>query len=1056
MSFETGSFIGPYQILGSLGRGGMGSVFRALDTRLHREVALKVLHEDLSMPEMHERFLREARAASALNHPNIRTIFDIGDHNGDPYMVMELLDGETLRDSIDRGPMPVAEVLAYGIEVAEALAAAHAKNIVHRDIKPANVFLVPRPSGAWQAKVLDFGLAKIERLTGHSQHTQDLTVTGSTVGTVAYMSPEQARGEQLDTRSDLFSLGVVLYEMATGYVPFDGATSAVIFVNILSHDPPAMKSFGANVPKELEKVILKLLAKDRKNRYQSARDVAAALEEIRDGGKKATWMQRSKPPVNDPGDPRSVDRRIRRTSSPPVPGGRRENDLPERASQPFIPPSKMGVPAVSPEQAHASGPTDATEINIPAAGWRPPAPHSSQGSAHHAEDKTAAVAVASGQRSAQRRAASGAGVVAARPRASYESNVEAEPEKKSNKTLLFAAVAVLVIAAGAFAFFRFRNKSVVSDVMAPGQAVMVTAIQNDTGDSTLDDWVASAVAMELSQSPSVAYRGPESFRAQLSGDSAASQPVDEAKARQVATDSGVPVFLFGRISSSGAGYDIELTLHETSSNRKLATFTDRAVSKEQIGVSLDRLAQPLRAALGESNADIQKTSVSFNSLASSSQEALREYARGEIALRVWQPALAMQAYERAVAADPAFVQPELKLALLYEAVGAHDAAAAAASSATANAAKSGQRLAALSALAQELFVSGNLPKASELAKAYLTAFASDPDGFRLQAVVDRKMGRWAEAGQAAQEGLKLNPGDGSLYREAEVAMTAQNRYEAALELERQAVKAGSKHNDQELLVAYLQGKDDLLAAQIELARQHPDALTVAPAYATYLDNTGRLQTGAAVWRQAISSVSQNPKLAAVAATFAGQAALDRALVSDCGGAKAFLPSATSISPRAAYYAGLAAAMCGDEAAAQQHLSALNSQQGTAAKEYFVPLVTAAIQLKTGQPAAALDLLSKAKAYDTITIGAYLRGLAQVATGKPQVALIDHQVQLQHRGQSLLTGGTVYPAAQIGLAHAYDAMGDHNNAAPAYKAFATLWKDADAGSPLLMEAKAKGR
>jgi tetratricopeptide (TPR) repeat protein len=265
-----------------------------------------------------------------------------------------------------------------------------------------------------------------------------------------------------------------------------------------------------------------------------------------------------------------------------------------------------------------------------------------------------------------------------------------------------------------------------------------------------------------------------------------------------------------------------------------------------------------------------------------------------------------------------------------------------------------------------------------------------------------------------------------------------------------------KHNDQELLAAYLQGKDDLLAAQIELARQHPDALTVAPAYATYLDNTGRLQAGAAVWRQAISSVSQNPKLAAIAATFAGQAALDRALVSDCGGAKAFLPSATSISPRAAYYAGIAAAMCGDETAAHQHLSALNSQQGTAAKEYFAPVVTAAIQLKTGQPAAALDLLSKAKAYDTITIGAYLRGLAQVATGKPQVALIDHQVQLQHRGQSLLTGGTVYPAAQIGLAHAYDAMGDHNNAAPAYKAFATLWKDADAGSPLLMEAKAKGR
>lgn len=1042
---ETGSFIGPYQILGSLGHGGMGSVFRALDTRLQREVALKMLHEDLTMPGMHERFLREARAASALNHPNICTIFDIGDYQGSPYMVMEMLSGETLRDAIDRGPLPIAEVLAYSIEAADALAAAHAKGIVHRDIKPANIFLVPRPSGSWQAKVLDFGLAKIERL-GASQLTQDLTVSGSTVGTVAYMSPEQARGEQLDARSDLFSLGVVMYEMVTGYVPFDGATSAVIFVNILSHDPPAMKSFGANVPKELEKIILKLLSKDRKQRFQNAGEVIAALEEIRTGKKGGGWLQRSKSaPSNSSGDPQSVDRR--RKAVPPVAGGRRSNDLPARASQPFISPSKIR------QAQRPSGPTDATHIDIPAAGWRPPASRASQ-PAVRPEDKTAAVAVASGPRSAARPAISGSGIAAASAPPSYNDVAYDDPGKKSSKMPLMVAAAVVVLAAGAFGFLKFRGQgSVVSDVMTPGQAVMITAMQNDTGDATLNDWVPAGLAFELSQSPSITFRGPEAFRAAMAGNGA-NEIVDIAKAKQVATAAGVPVFLFSKISSSGASYTIDLSLNETSSGRTLASFSDKAASKEQIGVTLDRLAQPLRAALGESNGEIEKTSVQFNSLASSSQDALRAYALGEIAFSQWHTAEALAAYEQAVAADPAFAQAHLKLALLYEALGADDVAATEANAVNANAARRGKRLTSLGEIVSEAFDAGDLVKAADLLKSYSKDFPNDADGFHLQAVVNRKLGRWADAAQAAQEGLKLNPSDGSLYREAEFAMIVQNRYEAALELERQANKEGSHHPGLQLLAGYLQGKEDVVEAQVASIKAHPDAASNA-AYATYLDNLGKLQAGAAVWHQATNEAAQNPKLAAVAATLTAQAALDRALVSDCAAARGFFGSGSAMTSTALYYSGLAAAMCGDAAVAQQRLSALQAHKGTAAKEYLAPTVSAAIALKSGQANAAIDTLTKAKPYETLTIGAYLRGLAQVASGKPQIALIDHQAQLQHRGQSVVTGGTVYAASQIGLAHAYDAMGDHINAAPAYKAFATLWKDADS-SPLLSEAKAKGK
>src|SRR5271168_2944746 len=262
---EIGQRFGPYEILGRLGGGGMGYVFRAWDERLHREVAIKLLHDDYTMPGMRERFLLEARAASALNHPNICTVFDIGEQDRNPYLVMELLEGETVKDRIAHGALSSEEIVRYGIEIADALTVAHAKGIVHRDIKPANIFLVKTPNGKSQAKVLDFGLAKIELEArgGRESRRLDLTLAGATVGTLSYMSPEQARGQALDERSDLFSLGVVMYEMATRQVPFQGATSALIFVQLLGHAPEPVHYWNEAIPKELEKIILKLLSKER-------------------------------------------------------------------------------------------------------------------------------------------------------------------------------------------------------------------------------------------------------------------------------------------------------------------------------------------------------------------------------------------------------------------------------------------------------------------------------------------------------------------------------------------------------------------------------------------------------------------------------------------------------------------------------------------------------------------------------------------------------------------------------------------------------------------------
>src|SRR5277367_4660287 len=279
---EIGQRFGPYEILGKLGGGGMGHVFRAWDERLQREVAIKLLHDDYTMPGMRERFLQEARAASALNHPNICTVFDIGEQDRNPYLVMELLEGETVKDRIERGALSAEEIVRYAMEIADALTAAHSKGIVHRDIKPANIFLVKMPDGKSQAKVLDFGLAKIELEArgGWGSRKLDLTLAGSTVGTLAYMSPEQARGEALDARSDLFSLGSVIYEMATGKLPFPGTATADVFAALLMKEPEPPRKLNPAISKEGERIILKLLAKDKTQRYQTATELRMDLEQL--------------------------------------------------------------------------------------------------------------------------------------------------------------------------------------------------------------------------------------------------------------------------------------------------------------------------------------------------------------------------------------------------------------------------------------------------------------------------------------------------------------------------------------------------------------------------------------------------------------------------------------------------------------------------------------------------------------------------------------------------------------------------------------------------------
>ena len=290
-----GSEVAHYRITAKLGSGGMGVVYEAEDTKLGRHVALKFLPVEMAQDAAAlERFQREARAASALNHPGICTVHAIDQHAGQHFIAMELLEGETLAERIRRGPFELASLLELGIQIADALESAHAKGIVHRDLKPANIFVTPRG----QAKILDFGLAKIERPqpAGGSEaptavQPNELTSAGTTMGTVSYMSPEQARGQLTDARTDLFSLGTVLYQMATGALPFQGETSAVVFEAILNREPAPVTQLNPGLPADLGRILSKALEKDRNLRCQTATELKTDLLRLKrdtdSGGRRA-------------------------------------------------------------------------------------------------------------------------------------------------------------------------------------------------------------------------------------------------------------------------------------------------------------------------------------------------------------------------------------------------------------------------------------------------------------------------------------------------------------------------------------------------------------------------------------------------------------------------------------------------------------------------------------------------------------------------------------------------------------------------------------------------
>ncbi|MDE1175461.1 MAG: protein kinase [Edaphobacter sp.] len=996
MTPEVGQMFGPYEILGRLGSGGMGIVFLAWDRRLHREVAIKVIRQNHHLPGIEQRFLQEARTSSRLNHPNICTIFDIGEQDSIPYFVMELLEGETLKERIRRSVLTIDELLMYTREVADALVAAHARNIVHRDIKPANIFLVRNPKAPAQVKVLDFGLAKIDRKAAPpsvlssttASSSLDLTVEGLTVGTVAYMSPEQTRGEDLDIRSDLFSLGVVMYEMATRRLPFVGNNNDDVYAQILNGQPESPRNWNDSISRDLERIILKLLAKERGERFQSATELLTALDRLPGRISLGSWLRKQEAapvvPLVPAFEPVARDRRRSRRSSGShhIAAGQTPNE-----------PSPAPQLASQAATIHSS---DANKIDP-----LPPAPvlRGSGINQFEFEDRD--------------------------PVAMSAAPSSPPPASRRRVTLrLIGLAAALAVVAGASIISHggpFHPSSLDSrDVL------LLTRIEDRTGEK-LDGVALEGLSLSLSQSQTLATRGEGTYLAGLRQLNASTS--DTAFPRAVAQRVNASAYLTGEVTHPDGpdhkAYSLHIEVRRTSSDAILSSLTEKAATPAEIPSALDRISHILRRQLGEPRTALTRSDQPLRVMATSNLAALRSYSEGDIAAQSGRPLDAIVAFRNATAQAPAFSQAHLQLAWLYSAQHAEVAAAESAKLASSNAKESGQRIQLLASFASQMLESGDYSRAEQTIRDYNRSFPNDPDGMLGLARVLRAQGHPVESLLAAQQAYSDDPFRGGAYTEAEFDMIALDRFLDALHLEQHASTLGVLPEHAGIPASYLANRPDLLLQQAH-AIEDPSSAHRSPtpgelaAYAVSLDNAERWDEAEQVWTRAAAMASTVPGLQSAAVYILNLAALNRSLAGRCSDVADLLRMNNTVDrgPVATFRGGMAAAICGHDEEAVAAIDALQRipANSSPVTHYGPAELRAAIAINHKEPEQALRLLDRADSPSDPTLLPYLRACAFGQQGRLQQQDDNLRSIADHQGIIYLTGISIYRQAKMSLDH----------------------------------------